>query len=74
MPSINNNEEVISLKDPLDVYKEIYQVARKKAFELRKNALEAFLEAENIKNKYSLENMDDSDDEDEFINLFKNNL
>ena len=40
-----------------------WQVARKKAYELRKNALEAYLEAENIKNKYSLENMEESDDE-----------
>lgn len=73
IPSRDNNE-VVSLKDPLEVYKEIYLVARKKAFELRKNALEAYLEAENIKNKYSLENMEESDDENDFVELFKNNL
>jgi hypothetical protein len=73
IPSRDNND-VVSLKDPLEVYKEIYLVARKKAFELRKNALEAYLEAENIKNKYSLENMEESDDENDFVELFKNNL
>jgi hypothetical protein len=36
--------------------------------------LEAYLEAENIKNKYSLENMEESDDENDFVELFKNNL
>ena len=71
--SLDNND-IISLKDPLEVYKEIYLVAKKKAFELRKNALEAYLEAENIKNKYSLENMEESDDENDFVDLFKNNL
>ena len=73
IPSRDNND-VVSLKDPLEAYKEIYLVARKKAFELRKNALEAYLEAENIKNKYSLENMEESDDENDFVELFKNNL
>ena len=73
VPSIET-EESISLKDPLEVYKEIYKVAKRKAFDLRQNALEAYLEAQNIKNKYSLEGMDDSEDETEFIELFKNNL
>ena len=73
LPSIET-EESISLKDPLEVYKEIYKVAKRKAFDLRQNALEAYLEAQNIKNKYSLEGMDDSEDETEFIELFKNNL
>ena len=73
IPSIENDES-ISLKDPLEVYKEIYNVAKRKAFDLRQNALEAYLEAQNIKNKYSLEGMDDSEDENEFFELFKNNL
>jgi hypothetical protein len=58
---VNNikDNDIISLKDPSDVYKEIYLAAKKKAYELRKNALDAYLEAKNIKEKYS---------------LFKNNL
>jgi hypothetical protein len=74
---VNNikDNDIISLKDPSDVYKEIYLAAKKKAYELRKNALDAYLEAKNIKEKYSFQNMDDSDDEEENIkNLFKNNL
>jgi len=69
------DNDIIALKDPSDVYKEIYLAAKKKAYELRKNALDAYLEAKNIKEKYSFQNMDDSDDEEENIkNLFKNNL
>ena len=66
------NNEIISLKDPKEVYKEIYIAAKKKAYELRKNALNAYLEAQNIKEKYSFEDMDDSEnEEDELRNLFK---
>ena len=63
---INNdlNNEVISLRDPIEVYKEIYLAAKKKATELRKNALASFLEAKSIKQKY-FENADDSEDEEE---------
>ena len=46
--------------------------AKKKAYELRKNALNAYLEAQNIKEKYSFEDMDDSENEEEELsNLFK---
>ena len=66
------NNEVISLRDPKEVYKEIYMAAKKKAYELRKNALDAYLEAQNIKEKYSFEDMDDSENEEEELNnLFK---
>jgi len=70
----NINNEFISLKDPMEVYKEIYKAAKKKAYELRKNALDAYLEAQNIKEKYSFQDMDDSDneEEEELKNLFKN--
>jgi len=73
-----NNNEKISLRDPNEVYKEIYLAAKKKAYDLRKNALNAYLEAQNIKEKYSFEDMDLSSEEEEEIEelnkLFKNNL
>ena len=68
-----NNDNLI-LKDPQEVFKDIYQVARKKAYDLRKNALEAYLEAQAIKNEYSLDGLDDSENEEEFENLFRNNV
>ena len=56
----------ISLKKPNEVYYEIYKAAREKAKQLRKVAMEAYLEAKEIKTKYMLSDLDDSDeDEDE---------
>ena len=53
----------ISLKKPNEVYYEIYKVAREKAKQLRKVAMEAYLEAKEIKTKYMLSDIDDSDDD-----------
>ena len=55
--------ETISLKKPNEVYYEIYKVAREKAKQLRKVAMEAYLEAKEIKTKYMLSDFDDSDED-----------
>ena len=55
--------ESINLKKPKDVYYEIYKKAREKAKHCRIAAIEAYLEAKQIKTKYMLfEEEDDSDD------------
>jgi hypothetical protein len=54
----------INLKNPNEVYYEIYKVAREKAKQLRKVAMEAFLEAKEIKSKYMLSDFDDSSSDD----------
>ena len=54
----------ISLKNPNEVYYEIYKAARVKAKQLRKVAMEAYLEAKEIKTKYMLTEIDDDDDDD----------
>ena len=43
----------------------MYKEAKRKAIELRKEALNAFLKAKQIKNKYSLEESDDEEDDSE---------
>ena len=60
------NLESIQLKKPNQVYYEIYKEARRKAKEAKKNAMIAFLEAKNIKKTYMLEDLDDSDEEDDY--------
>ena len=55
----------LSLKKPNDVYYEIYKVAREKAKHMKKVAVEAYLEAKEIKTKYMLSDIDDSDDTDD---------
>jgi hypothetical protein len=54
----------ITLKKRNDVYYEMYREARKKAKHARDLALASYLEAKNIKNKYMLEDIDDSDESD----------
>jgi hypothetical protein len=62
-----NNLETITLKNPKEVYYEIYRAAREKAKMAKKSALEAYLEAKNIKNQYMLEDIEDSEESDEEI-------
>ena len=64
--NIKDNAETITLKRPNEVYYEIYKAAREKAKHMRKVALEAYLEAKQIKTKYMLEDLDDSDEEFDF--------
>ena len=47
--STTGKEQEITLKNPKDVYIEIYKAAKKKAKETREKAAQAFLEANNIK-------------------------
>lgn len=58
-----NNIEEFSLKNPVEVYNEIYKNAKKKAQQLKSAAVTAFLEAKEIKEKYNLEDIDISDEE-----------
>ena len=65
----NDDENPITLKKPNDVYLEIYKNARERAKKMRQAAVEAYLEAKNIKNKYLL---DDILSEDENSNYGEN--
>jgi hypothetical protein len=58
------NAETMILKKPNEVYYEIYRAARKKAKHMRQVAVEAYLEAKEIKTKYMLDDVDDSDEDD----------
>jgi len=60
-----DSESPMTLKRPNEVYYEIYRAAIEKARHMRKVAVEAYLEAKQIKSKYMLEDIDDSDGEAE---------
>lgn len=63
--SIDDNEP-ITLKRPNEVYYEMYKRAKKRAKEIKKSAVIAYLEAKEIKKTYMLQDLDDSSsDEDE---------
>ena len=67
--TLENNLETIKLKKPNQVYYEIYQKAREKAKEQKKQAVLAYLEMKNIKKTYMLDDIDESDSEfEEFDN------
>ena len=57
--------ESISIKNPIEVYYAMYRAAKKRALEAKKIALEAYLDAKNIKNIYNLDLADDDDDDDD---------
>jgi hypothetical protein len=61
---IKEGSDPIELRKPNEVYYEIYRAARERAKHMRKVALEAFLEAKQIKSRYMLTDIDDSDDSD----------
>lgn len=54
----------VSLKQPNEIYAEIYRAARTKAKLMRKATIQAFLEADKIKTRHLLDDIDSSDDED----------
>lgn len=71
IPESETIENTMDLKSHQQIYLEIYKDAKKKAKEIRKNAILAFLEAKQIKNKYNLDDIDNesSDDGEDFLNL-----
>jgi hypothetical protein len=60
-------KDSIKLKKPNEVYYEIYKAAREKAKLAKKAAVEAYLEAQNIKTRYMLDDLDESDDDENNI-------
>ncbi len=63
----NLEKSNIVLQDPTDEHIELYREALKKAKELRKQALQSHLEAQNIKAKYLLNVYSDSESDSDYI-------
>ena len=69
--TLDNTLETLQLKNPNQVYYEIYQKAKEKAKDLKKNAILAYLEMQNIKKTYMLDDIDESDSEfEEFASKY----
>ena len=60
------NTDIVKLKNPNEVYMEIYKQARRKAKEAKKHAIQSYLEAKRIKSLYLLDEIESSDDDMEF--------
>ncbi len=63
--TLEKNSEPIMLKKPNQVYYEIYEKAREKAKEAKRNAIQAYLDMKNIKKTYMLNDINESDSESE---------
>lgn len=61
---VPNDEKAFNIKQPNQVYHEIYKKAKEKARKLKRDAITAILEANSIKNTYMLDEIDDDDDSD----------
>ena len=57
----------ITLKKPIDIYLELYNNALEKAKKAKESAIKCFLEAKQIKQKYLLDNIELSDNENEIL-------
>ena len=68
-PSLENNLEIVTLKKPNQVYYELYKKAREKAKKAKKDAVLAFLEVKNIKKTYMLDDIDESESDNDDFNL-----
>jgi hypothetical protein len=60
----NESKNCIKLKNPKEYYYDIYKKARIKAKQIKDQAIQAELEANGIKTKYMLEDIDSSENEE----------
>ena len=59
----DEDDDIIALKKPDEVYMAMYKEAKRKAKEAKRAAIQAYVEAKRIKNKYMLDEVESSDDE-----------
>ena len=68
--STTESGTVTSLKDPHEIYYEIYKLAKSKAREHKLKSITHYLEARNIKNHYLLDDLDESDPDDDINDYY----
>jgi hypothetical protein len=64
-----DNSQAIMLKKPNQVYYNLYKNAKEKAKQAKKEAIIAYLEAKSIKKTYLLDDIEDSDSDNELNNM-----
>jgi hypothetical protein len=67
-----DQSDSITLRKSNDVYYDMYKKVREKAKEARKNALQCYIESQNIKNTHNLVLSDDSSDDEYEKQLYSN--
>lgn len=64
-PPLHSPKTAITLKKHKDVLYEMYKIAKHKAYEMKKAAMRAYLEAKEIKARYLLDDLDDYSSDDD---------
>lgn len=67
---LSENGVTTSLKDPQEIYYEIYKIAKRKAREHKIKSITHYLEAKNIKNQYLLDDLDESEPDDDINDYY----
>ena len=65
--TITDDSDILKLKQPNEVYMEIYKEVRRRAKIARQKAIEAYLEVKRIKSLYMLEEIEDSEDDNDIL-------
>ena len=60
--AISESAQTIILKDPVELYREMYRAAKEKLRKLKEESFLAFLEAKQIKTKYMIDDLDEDDE------------
>lgn len=68
-PEVTDDASTVDLKDPIQVYQQRYGRAKKRAQQLKSDAIRAILEANSIKDAYSMLNYADSESDVSDIEL-----
>jgi hypothetical protein len=66
---IVTDEEPMKLKTRDDIYQKLYKDAKDKAKTIKRLALMAYLEAKRIKNEYMIDDVNESDNEEDFYTI-----
>ena len=66
--------EPMNLRKPNEIYYEIYRAAKEKAIKMRRAAVEAYLETKEIKSKYMLQDIEDSDSDNDTADSIDSDL
>tara|TARA_Y100000780_G_scaffold220301_1_gene227528 strand:- start:557 stop:1516 length:960 start_codon:yes stop_codon:yes gene_type:complete len=64
LETLSIDNDTIKIKEPSDIYNDLYKKAKDKAKEAKKQAVIAYLEAKNIKNAYMIDDCSSTDSSD----------
>ena len=74
LETMMNDKETVTLKNRKKVYEDLYKEAKQKAKEAKKQVILAYLKAKNIRQTYMLDNLEESDFDEEIEEVNESQL